>query len=258
MRSLLAAVALALLLAPAAASSSQANPVLAAAKRSEAARSSTLTIDAVTSVTGSGSFRFSGTGAQKGTSVRMNVVGTSGGRRFTMSVVGLSERGSYVMYMRSSLFTSLLPPGKSWLRIDVEREGAKLGIDFSSLLGSSQSTTLLEDGLVSWKRLGTGVVAGQSATRYRVVVDYRKAAAKNPHYAKQLAAVERAAGVRLARGTQDVWIGRDGRFRRIRFTTPTAAGGARATTTQTMTVTGYDMPVSIEAPKRSATYSPPS
>jgi hypothetical protein len=69
-----------------------------------------------------------------------------------------------------------------------------------------------------------------------------------PAYGKQLASVERATGVRLGRVTQDVWVGNDGRIRRLRSSTPTSAQGVRGTTVQTITFLSYDVPVSIAAP----------
>ena len=77
---------------------------------------------------------------------------------------------------------------------------------------------------------------------------YARAARAVPAYGKQLDTVERATGVRLGRVTQDVWVGADGRIRRLRTVTPTTFQGARASTVQTLTFLAYDVPVAIAAP----------
>ena len=77
-----------------------------------------------------------------------------------------------------------------------------------------------------------------------------------PAYAKQLATVERATGTRLGRVTQDVWVGADGRIRRLRSTAPTVSQGVRGTTAQTMTFLAYDVRVPISPPPRAQVFSP--
>jgi hypothetical protein len=250
-RSLIIALAVALLVPTAAHAKS---PVLAAAERTANARSATVRLHVVQTAPGAGRVVMTGSGAQRGMSVRMHARATGQGVAFTMDVVGLPERGAYVMYMRSPALRSQLPRGKSWVRIDLQKQGERLGMDFSSILSTSQAFPPLENGLVSARRLGTEAVAGKPASHFRVVVDHRRAAARVPGYAKQLAALERTTGVRLGRVTQDVWVGRDGRIRQLRFSTP-MPGRGRAT--QTLTFLSYDTPVSISAPPRAQVVSLP-
>jgi hypothetical protein len=235
-----------------------ANPVVAAAKRSAAAKTTKLQLHMTANVPGTPRVVMSGTGATSSRSVTIHTQMSSAGQRFAMDAIGLVEGGGYVMYMRSPIFQSQLPGGKSWVRIDLQKAGANIGFDFASLIGQRETLAPLEHGLVSTKRIGAERVAGMAATHYRAVVDLRRAALAVPAYAKQLAIVERATGVRLGRVTQDVWVGADGRIRRLRSTTPTAAQGARGTTVQTMTFLAYDVPVSITAPPRARVFTPPS
>jgi hypothetical protein len=248
MRRLLTVIAVALLLPTAA---QAANPVLAAAKRSSTAKSTKLQLHMTANVPGTPRVMLNGTGATSGRSVTLHVQTSSAGQRLPMDAIGLVESGGFVMYMRSPVFQAQLPAGKTWVRIDLQKQGASMGLDFSSLIGQAQTLAPLEHGLVSTKRLGTERVAGKPATRYRAVVDLRRAALAVPAYAKQLATVERTTGVRLGRVTQDVWVGSDGRIRRLRSSTPTASQGGRGTTVQTLTFLAYDVPVSISAPPRS-------
>ena len=51
-----------------------------------------------------------------------------------------------------------------------------------------------------------------------------------------------------------MWVGADGRIRRIRSSTPTVVAGAAATSVQTMTFRAYDVPVSVSAPPRAQVF----
>ena len=130
-------------------------------------------------------------------------------------------------------------------------------LNFSALTGASEALAPLWQGVVSTRSLGPEVVAGKPSTHYRVVVDYRRAAAKLPKLAEQLAALERAAGVRLGRMPADVWVGADGRIRRFRTQTPTRVQGLQGTSVQTITYLAYDVPVSISAPPERLVFDPP-
>lgn len=234
-----------------------ANPVLSAAKRSSTAKSTKLQLRMTTRIPGNAGTVLSGIGATSGTSVTLRVTTTVAGRRVPMDAVGLVEGGAYVMYIRSPVLGAQLPRGKTWVRNDLQAQGAQAGLDFGSLVGQSETLAPLAHGLVSTKLIERVRVAGLPAAHYRAVVDLRRAARAVPAYGKQLAAVERATGVRLGRVTQDVWVGTDGRIRRLRTTTPTVAGGARGTTVQTMTFLAYDIPISIVAPPAARVFRAP-
>lgn len=254
MRRLLVALSLALAL-PALVQAAQ-NPVAAAAKRTAAAKSVTFTMSVATVVPGQGKMTMTGSGAQRGTSAKMTMRARVQGATFRFDAVLLTEDGRYVMYMRSPLFRQQLPRGKSWLRLDLSKQAASLGVDFTSLLNASQSSAPLERGLVSTTRVGRETVAGQSTVRYRAVLDVRRAVRALPAYGRQVAAIERATGIRLSRLPYDVWVAGDGRIRRMRFSTPTTAGGVRGTAVSTITFLSYDAPVTISAPPRAQVFSP--
>ena len=232
------------------------NPVVAAAKRSLGVESSKLRMSVTTSVPGGPKTTLTGTGAQKGRSVSLAMRTITAGQAVTIDAVLLDERGSYVMYMRSPGFQAQLPAGKRWIRVDLSKQAAGLGIDFSSLVSTSQTLAPLEHGLVSTTRVGRESVAGKPTTHYRALVDVQRAAKAVPAYGKQVAALQKATGMRLGRTTQDVWVGADGRIRQMRTTSPTVVQGVRATSAQTITFLAYDVPVSIGAPPRGQVFSP--
>ena len=221
------------------------NPVVAAAKRTAAAKTLTFGVKITTAVPGQGGVTMTGSGAQRGTSVKLSMRTRANGLSFRMDAVLLQEKGRYVMYMRSPVFRSRLPRGKSWVSIDLSKRASSLGLDFTSLVNASQTFAPLEKGLVSTTRVGRAVVAGRSATQYRAVIDIQRAARAVPAYGRQVAALERAAGIRLGRVPYDVWVASDGHIRRMRFTMPTVGAGRSA---QTMTFLSFDSPVTISAP----------
>ena len=157
------------------------------------------------------------------------------------------------MYMRSPTFRATLPKPKTWMRLDLDLAAAKLGLDFTELIQTSRTLGPLEHGIVSTKRVGTAAVAGKPTTRYKVVIDTKRAARAVPAFAKQLRTIERA-GVRLPRLTEDVWVGSDGRIRRVALSFPFVQQGVRATSSMTMTFRAYDVPVTISAPPRSQVF----
>jgi hypothetical protein len=254
-RRLLAVVVLALAVPALAVASS--SPIVAAAKQTAAASSTTLTMQVSTSVSGAPVVTLTGSGVQRGTDVKMTMRVRTPNGNATLDAILLQEAGSYVMYMRSPLLSAQLPKGKSWIRIDLTKQGAKLGLDFSSLINSSQTLAPLEAGLVSTNRVGSERIAGTSTTRYRAVVDIHRAAQAVPAYGKQLAVLERTTGLHLGRIPYDVWVAGDGRIKRMHFSMPTASAGVRGRSAQTITYVAFDRPVTIEAPPRSQVVSAP-
>jgi hypothetical protein len=231
-----------------------ANPVVAAVERTTSARSSLVDMQVSTAV-GSSTVLMRGSGAVRRGDVKMTVKTSTGGQFVAIDMIMLRRTGGYVMYMRSDALRAQLPGGKSWLELDLSKAAQQLGVDFTALLDSSKSLAPLERGVVSTRRLGRETVAGTPTTHYRVVVDVHRAARALPDYAKQVAAIERATGAKLGRTTQEVWIGSDGRIRRLRSTTPTVVQGTQGTSIQTLTYRGYDVPVTISAPPRSQVFS---
>jgi hypothetical protein len=111
--------------------------------------------------------------------------------------------------MRSPLFSAGLPPGKTWLKLDLEKAGKARGIDFSALLSQSPSRSLGQlKGLTKVTKIGTEDVGGTSTTHYRGRIDVSK--------------VPQAAKIRaLTHATYtpfDIWVGNDdGYIRRFKF-----------------------------------------
>jgi hypothetical protein len=230
-----------------------ANPVVSAAKRTANARTSVFDMQMKVEAGGT-SFAIAASGAMRGTdSAKMTMRTRGAGVNASIDMLMLRESGRLVMYMRSPTFRATLPAGKTWMRLDLDLAAAKLGVDYSELIQTTRTLGPLEHGIVSTKRVGTAAVAGKPTTHYEVVIDTKRAARAVPAFAKQLRAIEKA-GVRLPRLTEDVWIGSDGRIRRVGLAFPFVQQGVRATSSMTMTFRAYDVPVAIAAPPRSQVF----
>lgn len=233
-----------------------ANPIVAAAERTATMRSSTFRMSAATTVDRGTKIRIVGTGATDGNDAKLHLRTATGGKAEVVDAVLLREGHAVVVYLRSSTLQARLPAGKSWLRIDLSKQAGGLGVNFSSLVDTAQTLAPLEKGLVGTTRVGREDVAGATTTHYRAVIDVHRAARAVPAYGKQVAAVERAAGVRLRNSPYDVWVGADGRIRQLRYVTPVVADGARGNTLQTITFLSFDRSVPIAAPPKSQVFSP--
>jgi hypothetical protein len=140
------------------------------------------------------------------------------------------------MYLRSPLFSALLPAGKSWLKLDLKKAGAAQGLNLSSLLPQdpTQSLAALQS-LKAAAKVGTEEVGGVSTTRYRARIDPSKLPAA-------------AAGNPASPGTYDAWIGGDGYVYRVRTHLATGSGNAKSVVTLTVDLSDFGKTVKVTVP----------
>jgi len=145
----------------------------------------------------------------------------------------------FTFYMNSPLFSSILPDGKKWLKIDLDKVGKSIGIDFGALTRGGQDPTqalqYLKAASGDVTKVGTETVRGEPTTRYKATIDFNKVADAAP--AGQRAAIRTSMKqiIKLA-GTStapmEVWIGDDGVVRRMTDTIKTNIAGEHAEITQ--------------------------
>lgn len=140
------------------------------------------------------------------------------------------------MYLRSPLFSALLPAGKSWLKLDLKKAGAAQGLNLSSLLPQdpTQSLAALQS-LKAAAKVGAEEVGGVSTTRYRARIDPSKLPAA-------------AAGNPASPGTYDAWIGGDGYVYRVRTHMATGSGNAKSIVTLTVDLSDFGKTVKVTVP----------
>jgi hypothetical protein len=169
----------------------------------------------------------------------------------------LTERGDPVLYLRMPFLDSQLPPGKRWVRLDLQRTGNAMGVNFNQLLGEAgQSPTQLLDLLQASeqvKKVGPDIVAGAKVTQYHGLIDLRKALALR---GVSDAAIDRV----LAEGQPptipvDVWIGDgDGLVHQMRTMSSTQIGGQTVKTATLTTLSRWGMRVAVVPPPPSEVY----
>jgi hypothetical protein len=140
------------------------------------------------------------------------------------------------MYLKSELFSALLPAGKSWLKLDLKKAGAAQGLNLNSLLPQdpTQSLAALQS-LKAATKVGAEQVGGVSTTHYRARIDPSKLPAA-------------AAGNPPSPGTYDTWIGGDGYVHRVRTHIATGSGNTKSVVTLTVDLSDFGKTVKVTVP----------
>ena len=173
----------------------------------------------------------------------MNVDFSAGGINGTIDEV----ISGTTIYMRSPLLGAALPPGKTWLKLDLQKAGKAQGIDFSALLSQSPQRSLGQfQGLENVKKLGTEQVNGASTTHYRGHVDISKV----PQGAR-IKALTHAVYTPF-----DIWVGNDdGYIRRFKFAVRyIVPGGSDADFSLTTDYSDFGKSVDVSEPSASDVY----
>jgi hypothetical protein len=207
--------------------------VQAAAKKTAAAGTMRIAVRAGTA-TASETVVVAGTGAfdtpnHKG---ELHLHFTAGPISSTMDVV---LDGSDI-YLRSPLFSIVLPTGKSWIKLDAKTAGKVGGVDLSSLLSQDPSAALdaLANSTTSVTQIGIAHGPGAGATVYR-------------------AHASGSAGGTNAAGVYTVWVGSDGYIHRVRTNAVAASGSKAAHIVATSTLSGFGDTVDVTVPPAAQT-----
>jgi hypothetical protein len=182
--------------------------------------------------------------------------GKSGTFSFTTSVSGQSMKidqiiKDRVIYMSSPLF-SQLPGGKKWVKLDLDAELAKQGVDLDALGGGTTQdpAAALEylKGAGPSKELGTEPTNGTKTTHYHVDADLSKVAAKakDADGRKAIEKLIQVSGVKTM--PIDVWVDGDHLVRREHIAYEGQEQGQKAKFDFTMDFTKYGVDVDAKAP----------
>ena len=151
-----------------------------------------------------------------------------------------------------------LPPGKSWVKVDLATAGQSVGVDASGLSQGqagdpSQTLDYLRGASDNTKKVGTEDVRGTPTTHYRAVVDLNKAAAQSPTARDAIKSTVKL----LGSSTQpvDVWVDAGGRVRRMKYRVdlskskvPTSTTGVPGSVTFTLELFDFGVPVQAQLP----------
>jgi len=148
-----------------------------------------------------------------------------------------------------------LPPGKSWVKVDVATAGRSIGVNLGGLAASqqgdpSQTLDFLRGASDAVTRVGAEDVRGTPTTHYRAVVDLNKAADRSPTAREAIKSTIKL----LGSSTQpvDVWVDAQGRARRLKYTVDLSKSKVAASTpgvpgSVTFTLELFDFGVPVQA-----------
>jgi len=175
---------------------------------------------------------------------------------FTIPMLGTVEQrivdGTLYMNLGDlTLLGSLLPEGKQWVSVTPEELEARTGTDLGGLADQAQSNgpqqglEYLQGLSGDVEKVGDDTVAGQHATQYRASIDYAKVAEKlqssDPEAADKLA--------KLGTVPADVWIDDQDRVVKMHFAIDADSAGAGSGKAEiTMEITGFGVPLDVQAP----------
>ncbi|MBV8257381.1 MAG: hypothetical protein JO073_06130 [Actinobacteria bacterium] len=168
----------------------------------------------------------------------------------TFAVGGLQSTIDEVLdgatvYATSPLFSTVLPAGKTWLKLDLATASQTLGADASALTSQDPNAALDQaKAITGLVKLGTLTLNDVLTTHYRGRIDVSKLPASTRKLLTDSSA---------RFGPVDVWVGADGYVHRIGVTTTAKANGQKTRTVVTMTLSGYGVPVTVSAPSTAAT-----
>jgi hypothetical protein len=144
-----------------------------------------------------------------------------------------------------------LPPGKSWVKVDLASAGKSVGaagLSQAQAGDPSQTLDYLRGVTGNVARVGTDEIRGTHTTHYRTTVDLKKAAEQSPTARDRINSTIKLLG--SSAQPLDVWIDAQGRVRRINYTvdlskskatTPSIPGSA------TFTLDLFDFGVPVQA-----------
>jgi hypothetical protein len=204
-------------------------------------------------------FQIRGTGAIDGTSGKMTFdfgsllqrAGIPAGR--SMTEIFLQEDGDFVVYLDlGPALASRIPGGKQWIKLDVSKLGKSAGIDLNQLMSGSQLQpsdllSMLKSENAQIRKVGQATVDGTATTHYHVVLNMAQALKVRGLSSPMLAAV----AAQMPTLPEDVWIGKDGLVRRIKFSIATHEQGRSVQVAMAMDLYDYGASVSIAAPPAS-------
>ena len=205
--------------------SRQINPVTASADAAEAQSSAYVHLEVTTGFGGT-EFTVFGDGGS-------DLVGDRGFMNMkadlpaSAATAGMTEGirtvySGHLVYMRSALFAGKLPPGKTWIKLDLEKLGDKTGFDYSQLaqmgMGESDPTQMLEflravsDGI---EEAGSEEVRGVPTTHYRGSISLDRLAEELGEPGADF--VDRLRQMGLESIPVEVWIDDEGLPRRMSY-----------------------------------------
>jgi hypothetical protein len=148
-----------------------------------------------------------------------------------------------VLWLKSDIFSDILPAGKEWIKIDMTKATKDLGFNAKGLLGTTTADVLrrLEQTTTPVKTVGEETIDGVETTHYRGTIDPKKVPAAD-RLQKLTAPIFKPI---------DAWVDDDGLVRQVKFdytAKVSTSDTIRAHVTLTMKLHDFGSTVDVQAP----------
>lgn len=163
----------------------------------------------------------------------------------------LQESGDPVVYVNAPALASMIPGGKSWVRLDLEQAAKSAGVDLNQMLAQAAQNPadvldmLRAAGTV--QTVGTETIDGVQTTHYQATIDLAKAAGMVGGPAQQAVQhlIDQGGPSTIP---ADVWIGSDGLVRKLTVDETVGTGSDTATVHLNLGLSDYGTAVNVAAP----------
>lgn len=239
------------------------DPVAAAATKTQDSggykAATTVTVSAAgkqLTMTGHGSFASNRGEMDMDLGGLLGALGGGSGADSTMKAIYLTEGGDHVMYLNLAFLSSMLPGGKSWIRIDLEKAGKAAGIDVNQLMSGagqnpSDSLALLRTH-GDFSEVGTEKLDGVDTTHYHGTVDLQKAAAASGAGSDAIKRILELGGP--SQYPVDVWVDDAGYVRQYETSYDQTSNGSPMSMSMKVEIGDYGTNVDVTAPPADQTF----
>jgi hypothetical protein len=214
-------------------------------------------------MSGEGAFEFAG-GGNRG-HLTFTATGTGDGAAASEQI-GTMEAvyEDFVAYMKMPILSNVLPEGKTWIKIDFQKVGEQMGIDFQQLAQMGQNNPMQQldylKGVQDIEEVGTEDVRGTETTHYKGILDFDALQKEMPdEVGGSIDKIQEMSGIDQA--PVEVWIDGDGLPRRMKFDfeydMPEEAGPmSNAKMSMTMEFFDYGTDVTVTVPPPAEVFDP--
>ncbi len=165
---------------------------------------------------------------------------SGGGQDLQFNVI---EDGTTI-YLKSPLLSAELPSGKTWLKLDLQKAGSQLRVNYSSLMSQSPASALKQlEAAGSVKTVGTETIDGVDTTHYQIT---------NLDISKMPQGAKIRALAHPKYGPIDVWIGnKDGYVYRESIPMSYSVAGQSASMSMQIDLSKFREKVNVAVPPAS-------
>jgi hypothetical protein len=175
-----------------------------------------------------------------------------------VDVIYDTENGDPVVYAHAPFLASMIPGGKEWVRLDLQKAAGAAGVNLGGVLGQAAGNPLQildllrRNGTVT--EVGQETVDGVATTKYHAGIDLEKALTSTGVPKATVEEILRSGAP--AQLPVDVWVGDDdGLVHQVQSTLAVPSPQGDVTTVTTVKLSDWGTPVAVEPPPSDQVYA---